>query len=376
MTREEAINEIKSWDFLDEKEIEAIQTLIPELEENEDEKIIMTINNILPFIHDEAYTNNGTTKKDVLNWLEKQKEYVADNRKASTSYDDRIRKAIIKSIEEDSSVYEQEVSKEQMIAYLEKQKDASKAIEAVDRIDKYIDEHLANAHDMKDSNPDKKYYRGWDDALGKMAGILQDVYSNEKQKEQKHYWKPTETDVALFNKAVTTNNTLTPAERANLDIIRSKFSCCRAINCSGIMQKEQKPAEWSEEDEAFLKVAIAICNRYSHKDIADWLKSLRPSWKPSEEQPSLPDNLDEAAREIVIKMHPSLKDCTILGDRLTRGQLMTLVKAGAEWMAGQGVVSEGIINQTSGEDTMIELNEYIGNLEDCDEVIVQIRKKQ
>jgi len=70
------------------------------------------------------------------------------------------------------------------IGYIEKQKDANKAIEAVDRIDKYIDEHLANAHDMKDSNPDKKYYRGWDDALSKMAGILQDVYSGEKQKEQ------------------------------------------------------------------------------------------------------------------------------------------------------------------------------------------------
>lgn len=264
MTREEAINEIKSWDFLDEREIEAIQTLIPELEENEDEKIIMTINNILPFIHDEAYTNNGTTKKDVLNWLEKQKEYVADNRKASTSYDDRIRKAIIKSIEEDSSVYEQEVSKKQMIAYLEKQKDTDKAIEAVDRIDKYIDEHLANAHDMKDSNPDKKYYRGWDDALGKMAGILQDVYSNEKQKEQKHYWKPTETDVALFNKAVTTNNTLTPAERANLDIIRSKFSCCRAINCSGIMQKEQKPTECADDvvEEAEEYTSKVACGEY------------------------------------------------------------------------------------------------------------------
>jgi hypothetical protein len=50
-------------------------------------------------------------------------------------------------------------------------------------------------------------------------------------------------------------------------------------------------------------------------------------------QPSLPDNLDESAKEIVIKMHPCLKDCTILGDRLTRGQLMALVKAGAEWMA-------------------------------------------
>ncbi len=54
-----------------------------------------------------------------------------------------------------------------------------------------------------------------------------------------------------------------------------------------------------------------------------------------QEQPSLPDNLDESAREIVIKMHPCLKDCTILGDRLTRGQLMALVKAGAEWMAKQ-----------------------------------------
>ena len=42
-------------------------------------------------------------------------------------------------------------------------------------------------------------------------------------------------------------------------------------------------------------------------------------------------SLDEAAMEIVIKMHPCLKDCTILGDRLTRGQLMALVKAGAEW---------------------------------------------
>lgn len=76
-----------------------------------------------------------------------------------------------------------DVTLKECLAYLEKQKDASKAIEAVERIDKYIDEHLANAHDMKDSNPDKKYYRGWDDALGKMAGILQDVYSGEKQKE-------------------------------------------------------------------------------------------------------------------------------------------------------------------------------------------------
>ena len=68
----------------------------------------------------------------------------------------------------------------------------------------------------------------------------------EKQEEQKRYWKPTETDVALFNKAVTTNKALTPTERAQLDIIRSKFGYCRAVNCSGIVQKEQKPEEKTE----------------------------------------------------------------------------------------------------------------------------------
>lgn len=51
--------------------------------------------------------------------------------------------------------------------------------------------------------------------------------------------------------------------------------------------------------------------------------------------PILSDDLEEAARQIVIKMHPCLKDCTILGDRLTRGQLMALVKAGAQWQNEQ-----------------------------------------
>ena len=138
------------------------------------------------------------------------------------------------------------------IAYLEKQKDASKAIEAVDRIDKYIDEHLANAHDMKDSNPDKKYYRGWDDALGKMAGILQDVYSDEKQKEQK------------------------PADR--FEEAREKYQ-----------------VEWSEEDERshkelihyFESLSDCLATEERHAENRRWLsflKSLRPSWKPSEEQ--------------------------------------------------------------------------------------------
>ena len=106
------------------------------------------------------------------------------------SKDERIRKEIVDFIQwaEDRGMirhdYHQAKRPAVWIAYLEKQKDISKAIEVIERIDKYIDEHVANAHDMKDSNPDKKYYLGWDYALAKMSGILQDVYSDEKQKEQ------------------------------------------------------------------------------------------------------------------------------------------------------------------------------------------------
>ena len=136
MTREEAINEIKSWDFLEGKEIEAIHTLIPELKESEDE---------------------------------------------------RIRKWII------------------------------------EKVQGYADSGIPCSDEIQMANKALAYL--------------------EKQKEQKHYWKPTETDVVLFNKAVTTNKALTPAERAQLDIIRSKFGCCCAVNCSGIVQKEQKPTQ-------------------------------------------------------------------------------------------------------------------------------------
>ncbi len=132
MTKEEAINIVRNI-YQTDAEKEALATLIPELAESEDERIIKTLQD---YAKNRNWPLNGPTQDEVL-------------------------------------------------AYLEKQKDARKAIEAVDRIDKYIDEHLANAHDMKDSSPDKKYYRGWDDALGEMARILQDVYSGEKQKEQK-----------------------------------------------------------------------------------------------------------------------------------------------------------------------------------------------
>ena len=198
MERAEAIKIIKSATVYTPEETEALETLIPELRGNEDERIIRAIIDALY-----SHTNS-------INLLSSRGYQMGD-----------------------------------IEAWLEKQKEASKAIEAVDRIDKCIDEHLANAHDMKDSDPDKKYYRGWDDALGKMSGILQDVYSDEKQKD--HFRDDTK-------------------------------------------MVEQKPAEWSEKDEDKLEQCIKIVSGWEgdydivKSPYSNFLKSLRPSWKPSEEQ--------------------------------------------------------------------------------------------
>ncbi len=59
------------------------------------------------------------------------------------------------------------------------------------------------------------------------------------------------------------------------------------------------------------------------------------------QRPSLPSNLDEAAEKIVIQLHPSMEYGTVLGDRLTMGELVELVKAGAKWKAGQFQKIEG-----------------------------------
>lgn len=63
-------------------------------------------------------------------------------------------------------------------------------------------------------------------------------------------------------------------------------------------------------------------------------------------EPEKPKDLEEAAKEIVVKMHPCMEDCIILGDRLTRGELTALVKAGAKWQAEQLLKSSPLPEDT------------------------------
>lgn len=94
------------------------------------------------------------------------------------------------------------------------------------------------------------------------------------------------------------------------------------------LQKEKKPAEWSEKDKKMLDRIVDILNRtfsvYSalgtsstrpscptYKDEIDWLKSLRPSWKPSEEQMEAllwcVAHLGGADRQVLAELYEHLK---------------------------------------------------------------------
>ena len=67
-----------------------------------------------------------------------------------------------------------------------------------------------------------------------------------------------------------------------------------------------KPAEWSDEDEKYLNRVINLwVNDFGEdSDTAKWLKSLRPSWKPSEEQ--LNDLADAINKYIPARQCPTL----------------------------------------------------------------------
>ena len=105
--------------------------------------------------------------------------------------------------------------------------------------------------------------------------------------------------------------------------------------------------------------------------------------------PSLPSGLDEAAERIVVSLVPTFgqkyEDGSYvkgIRDYFSRDEFIGLVKAGAEWMAEQGVSMEYEV-----EDKCLELGYGslpglgpIINLPDSfkpsDKVVVQIRKKE
>lgn len=104
----------------------------------------------------------------------------------------------------------------------------------------------------------------------------------------------------------------------------------------------------------------------SQREIVDACAS---AYRMLKEQPSLPSDLDEAAKEYMRNYIPF--------DQCDSRDIRCSFKAGAEWMAGQGVTMEAVIGMATEEISINVSQETLDELDLCpgDKVVVQIRKK-
>ena len=105
----------------------------------------------------------------------------------------------------------------------------------------------------------------------------------------------------------------------------------------------------------------------SQREIVDACAS---AYRMLKEQLSLPSNLDEAAKEYMRNYIPF--------DQCDSRDIIRTFKAGAEWMAGQGVTIEAVIGMATEEISINVSQQTLDELNLCpgDKVVVQIRKKQ
>jgi uncharacterized protein len=234
MDREKAIHIVKTtkdWSELRK----ALEVLIPELRESEDERIRKEIISALKFAND-----SGVYDKHIA-WLEKQKECHSDdvlNRTYQEGFEDGFRTG--------------------------------------------RETERRNSSDNDFIKP-----------------RMQEPWNNEKQKEQKPaqyvYVKFRTGDIVQKitgdKDIVTIADVDTDAEEYRLT--NSGFIPFKYQHLWSMV--EQKPAEWSEEDRMHLAWIIECFDSWKYQvpefadhyqSAIDWLKSLRPQphWKPSEEQ--------------------------------------------------------------------------------------------
>ena len=243
MTREEAINEIRSWDFLNGKEINAIQTLIPELRESEDERIIEEIK----FAVMQMPTERQDTKNRCLTWLEKQKEQGPQEPQVFCE---------AKAFDLGYKHGKEDAIKEQKSVWSEKDENIRKQLISI------CDEWLSGGYNARPCLDDVRW----------LKNLL------EKQKEQKHpngcftcdkYKKGYEEGrrngfTAGYNKAM---KEVEQKEQKPVDYDHEMWKNCEANFEGG--KKEviehpekyglQKPAEWNEEE---IKILDSIIDDY------------------------------------------------------------------------------------------------------------------
>ncbi len=329
MTREEAIRRIKAWN-LDSDDREVLAVVIPELKESEDERMLREIKRYIKEQGDKptGLPNGTVAVSDMIAWLEKQgvcdidyPQKYQDNsqlngcivledfnggegmvrtwNKELKASDENIIKACIGMCLTDANEQrfkDYGTNLKDCLAWLEKQK-----VIDTDLLRKEIEKRMRNCdvvfeRDYETYDPDT-YYQAKAVAYQEILSFIdslqqeqQEVDGLEKQKEQKpvdyeaELKKCKDNPLYFYDKYVSIKQ---KSEWSEEDIkkIRSE-EYTKGFNDAAFGGKLK---EWSVEDEDRIRQIERIaqqagCTQKLQEEIHDWLKSLRPRWKPNKEQ--------------------------------------------------------------------------------------------
>lgn len=343
MERNEAIEVVKkNWpDNTFTQLREALETLIPELAESEDERMVVKIARTLSF----TAAHNLITDYDELiamqKWLEKQKElfesgrglyyydgektiYCGDPATAENPYNFAMsqyekqkephytkRNALFDKCVENCDPEVMKSVSDEVDEMLEKeQKPIIQDVELNDAVYDYVRDHFIAGADFTPEYIKKlmenAFFAGVDYYLLKQESESRESDTNvEKviedvirvyEKTQGEWVGGYDVDTLIVNlRRAFNKKEQKPVEIDELKIIKKHITedslsseVNKRLKECGWYVTEQKP-EWSEEDEKQIAqieriVKNAGCAKMLQEKIHNWLKSLRPSWKPSEEQ--------------------------------------------------------------------------------------------
>ena len=225
MTREEALkvaNEMHQWVKTD-REKEALETLIPELKESEDERIIKTLQE---YVKNRNWNLGGPTQDEVLAWLKKKKY---DRMKPIYDARESFESALEKAWNDYHNGYE--------------------------NVDKLEDDYVECAHA-------KGFREGYLFGIGKQKSLNISAASEWLRKHISAYMN---SEYNEFHKCVEYDGSIDKERLIN--------------DFEEAMQKEQKPA-WSEEDEAHVEFILESLEdqiRFCKKDAegANYAKQIR-----------------------------------------------------------------------------------------------------
>ena len=233
------------------------------------------------------------------------------------SEDERIRKGIIEIIKAvsgpDCDVYLDEKKQEKYIAWLEKQKEDKE--ELVYRMNGLMQEYVKAGKDDAEKDHRYKCYQLFWDALEDSEFF--------KQKEQKP-----EIEICPHSIKSKSYSMQKPAEWSEEDrnAIGAASVIVEGVGHQDLAKKlkslcPQPKQEWSEEDKKMRNAIIVLLQNtssvhpvFSSWKLIDWLKSLRPSWKFSEEQPVEYPTSTEMIAEWENNELPLLRDKDFRGD--------------------------------------------------------------